>query len=149
MPKDMSVTMSQSEQDRFRKWVDSLDDKNKNECRILMTQTIFNIARRAKMFLASSQKRPTSVLQGSIYPLLNADKLGGSVYTKRLYGAYVEFGTGTKVVAPADVSDYAWTFKGKGIRKVNLRARPYLFPAWRLGIKEMSVKLERMGFEKK
>lgn len=49
------------------------------------------------------------------------------------YAAYVEFGTGTKVNipnAPAGLQQYAIQFKGKGIRQINLPARPYFFPAW-------------------
>lgn len=43
------------------------------------------------------------------------------------YAAYVEFGTGTKVNVPAGLEDYAIQFKGKGVRQVNLPARPFLF----------------------
>jgi len=47
------------------------------------------------------------------------------------YAAYVEFGTGGKefVKIPPGLESYAANFKGKGIRKVNLPARPYFFPS--------------------
>lgn len=45
------------------------------------------------------------------------------------YAAYVEFGTGTLVDIPPGLEGYASQFKGKGIRKVNLPARPYFFPS--------------------
>jgi HK97 gp10 family phage protein len=46
------------------------------------------------------------------------------------YAPYVEFGTGGTVNVPAGYEDFAIQFKGKGIRKINLRARPYLIPAF-------------------
>ena len=45
------------------------------------------------------------------------------------YAAYVEFGTGGLVNVPPELQDEAIKFKGKGIRQVNLRPRPYLYPA--------------------
>ena len=46
------------------------------------------------------------------------------------YAPYVEFGTGGEVNVPAGYESFAIQFKGKGIRKINLRARPYLIPAF-------------------
>lgn len=43
------------------------------------------------------------------------------------YAAFVEFGTGALVKVPAGLEDYAIQFKGKGIKQVNLPARPFLF----------------------
>lgn len=45
------------------------------------------------------------------------------------YAAYVEFGTGELVSVPKGLEDYAIQFNGKGIREVNLPARPFLFPS--------------------
>ena len=39
----------------------------------------------------------------------------------------MEFGTGALVNVPAGLEDYAIQFKGKGIKQVNLPARPFLF----------------------
>jgi len=52
------------------------------------------------------------------------------------YAAYVEFGTGGLVQVPNELKGQAWLFKGKGIKEVNLRARPYLYPALLRGRKE-------------
>jgi HK97 gp10 family phage protein len=46
------------------------------------------------------------------------------------YGAYVEFGTGSKVNVPSELKEYAMQFKGAGIRDVNTWAQPYLYPAF-------------------
>ena len=45
------------------------------------------------------------------------------------YAPYVEFGTGSRVQIPPGKEDYAAQFKGRGIRKVNRQAKPFLFPA--------------------
>ncbi len=58
------------------------------------------------------------------------DKLVYSVGSRLKYAPYVEFGTGGTVNVPAGYEDFAIQFKGKGIRKINLRARPYLIPAF-------------------
>jgi HK97 gp10 family phage protein len=47
------------------------------------------------------------------------------------YAPYVEFGTGGEVNVPDGYETFAIQFKGKGIRKINLRARPYLIPAFK------------------
>jgi len=52
------------------------------------------------------------------------------------YAAYVEFGTGGLVQVPNELKQQAWLFKGKGIKEVNLRARPYLYPSLLRGRKE-------------
>ena len=57
------------------------------------------------------------------------NKISAEVGTNVHYAPYVEFGTGTSVSVPTGLEDYAMQFKGRGIRKVNIRARPYLFPA--------------------
>lgn len=52
------------------------------------------------------------------------------------YAAFVEFGTGGLVQVPNELKEQAWLFKGKGIKEVNLRARPYLYPSLLRGRKE-------------
>lgn len=52
------------------------------------------------------------------------------------YAAYVEFGTGGLVQVPNELKEQAWLFKGKGIKEVNLRPRPFLYPALLRGRKE-------------
>ena len=148
MSETMKLVMPESEKADFRRWVYSLKSENMAQCRTLIVQTVMNTARRAKMFAPRSKKvGEGAFLISSIRPVISHNELGGSVYTQRYYAPYVEFGTGTGVVAPSDVADYAMTFKGRGIRKHNQRAQPYLFPAWRLAQKELMEKLKQMGFE--
>ena len=58
------------------------------------------------------------------------DKIVYTVGSALRYAPYVEFGTGGLVNVPAGFESFAIQFKGKGVRKVNLRARPYLIPAF-------------------
>lgn len=60
------------------------------------------------------------------------------------YAAYVEFGTGGLVHVPNELKEQAWLFKGKGIKEVNLRARPYLYPSLLRGRKEYLVSLKKL-----
>lgn len=51
------------------------------------------------------------------------------------YAPYQEFGTGTKVdlsylVEAGMPTNYAMQFKGRGIKEVNLKPQPFLFPAF-------------------
>ena len=45
------------------------------------------------------------------------------------YSAYVEFGTGGRVSVPKELKDVAIQFIGAGIKEVNLKPRPFLYPA--------------------
>jgi hypothetical protein len=45
------------------------------------------------------------------------------------YAGYVEFGTGGLVNIPAGLEDTAITWKGAGVRQVNMRAQPFFFRA--------------------
>ena len=71
-------------------------------------------------------------LRNSIY-LKEKSNDKGYIFTigsSASYAPYVEFGTGGEVNVPAGYETFAIQFKGKGIRKINLRARPYLIPAF-------------------
>ena len=45
------------------------------------------------------------------------------------YAAYMEFGTGGNVSVPLELADIAIQFKGKGAKKIDLRPRPFMYPA--------------------
>ena len=60
------------------------------------------------------------------------------------YAPFVEFGTGGLVEVPEEMKEIAIKFKGKGIRQVNLRARPYLYPSLLRGRKEYLEKLKKV-----
>ncbi len=46
------------------------------------------------------------------------------------YAPYMEFGTGDKAIAPEIFKDQADQFRGAGIRNVNLKPQPFMYPAY-------------------
>ena len=81
--------------------------------------------------------RDSSKLASSIN--MESKGLEAEITSKADYSPYVEFGTGGEVDVPKGMDDYAIQFKGQGLKKVSLIARPFLFPAWREnGLKMMN-----------
>lgn len=58
------------------------------------------------------------------------------------YAPFVEFGTGAIVSVPDEWKEIAIKFKGAGIKQVNLRARPYMYPAYVDGRKKYLERLK-------
>lgn len=57
------------------------------------------------------------------------NKVQGTVLVGKNYAPYVEFGTGTKVVVPQELQNFAKQFKANPkIKNVNLPARPFFYP---------------------
>jgi len=71
------------------------------------------------------------------------DQVIGEVAARTDYAAYVEFGTGTLVDVPAGLEEYAIQYKGKGVKQVNLPAKPFLFPAFTKQIAELPKEIEK------
>lgn len=72
----------------------------------------------------------TGALRASINMASTPNRLGGMVWTEKPYGPFIEFGTGALVSVPSGREEFAGQFKGKGVRKVNRKPRPFLFPAF-------------------
>jgi HK97 gp10 family phage protein len=53
-----------------------------------------------------------------------------AVEARAKYSPYIEFGTGGEVNVPAGYEDLAIRFKGKGIRRVNIKPQPFLIPSY-------------------
>jgi HK97 gp10 family phage protein len=73
----------------------------------------------------------TGALKNSIQstPIkVSKNEVTGGVEVGAAYAPYVEFGTGTRVKVPSELSDFAAQFKGDGIKEVNLPARPFFYP---------------------
>lgn len=151
MSKGVNIHIPEKEQVKFSRWIKSLENKNQREVKTLVRSTILNIHKWAVRFAPVDY----AILKSSIRPVFTSSGFGGSVRVRAKYGPYKEFGTGTKVFkqygefyAPdPEIRKYAAQFRGRGIRKVNMEAKPYLFPAFNLGVKEMTEKLKRMGFK--
>ena len=59
------------------------------------------------------------------------------------YAPYVEFGTGGLVEVPKEFDEQARLAIGKGIRKVNLPARPFMYPTYIYGKKHIETLLKQ------
>lgn len=87
---------------------------------------------------------------GKLGQSIKAHKINATHYrieaggTLAPYAPFVEFGTGGLVEVPEEMKEIAIKFKGKGIRQVNLRARPYLYPSLLIGRKEYLEKLKKL-----
>lgn len=60
------------------------------------------------------------------------------------YAPFIEFGTGGLVNVPDELKEIAIKYKGKGVKQVNLPARPFLYPALLVGRVEYVDKLKKV-----
>jgi HK97 gp10 family phage protein len=92
--------------------------------------SLINIQRKAKRAApVNKQVGYGGRLRAAINIDRNPDGMGGSVIAATEYAVYQEFGTGEAVKIPLGLEDYARQFKGKGVRKINIKPQPFLFPA--------------------
>jgi len=59
------------------------------------------------------------------------------------YAAYIEFGTGGAVEIPEGWEEIAAAFKGKGIRKVNIQAQPFLADNFRKERNRLTARIKK------
>lgn len=87
---------------------------------------------------------------GKLGQSIQANKIDGTNWsisagnTVSPYAPFVEFGTGGLVEVPDELKEIAIKFKGRGINKINLRARPFLYPALLRGRTEYLEKLKKV-----
>ena len=143
MSKGISITFTKAEQDKFRRWVRKQTAETKVKCQNVVVKHTLNLEKRSK----GSSPVDMGRLRGSIHHLFTGDKLGGMVYVGVKYAPYQEFGTGNKVMVLPGYEAYAMQFKGKGIRKVNVRPRMYFFRHFEMIKREMISDLNKMGFK--
>ena len=65
---------------------------------------------------------------------------GGGVVN---YAPYVEFGTGGLVEVPKEFDEQARLALGKGLRQVNLHPKPFMYPAYLFGKKQIKINLKK------
>jgi len=95
--------------------------------------------------LKAKQLSPVDLgkLRQSINYSKTSNGLGAMVSVNVSYAAYQEFGTGGLVNIPAELRELAEYYKGKGIKKINLRPQPYLYPAFVEGRKQLIEQLKK------
>lgn len=128
----ISIELQDRELAKLKHDLDNYIKHKKEDIKIIIAKTAVNI----KLEAQSEAQRDTSNLAGSIFiDDKKLDKLEVDIIGKAEYAPYVEFGTGKDVFKgpfsfPGEVQEYAKRFKGRGVRKVNLKSRPFLFPAF-------------------
>lgn len=113
---------------RFREMLNEYK-KTVNDLSIMMDQ---EIAAHGELMAASAKTKcpvDTGRLRSSIH--LNKQQfMSYQLIADTNYAAYVEFGTGKGFIPNGEPWDsIASTFKGKGIKEVNLLPRPYMRPS--------------------
>jgi len=130
---------------------DLLKLKNKlDKMRAFESKTLSNELGKTGLEIVRLAKREVRYDNGDLRKSISSEtnKTTKSVNIVALahYAPYVEFGTGGMV----DLTDmtelgipesYAAQFKGKGIREVNLPARPFFFSSARIGFKNLLNRL--------
>ena len=123
--------------------------KNKlDKMRAFESKTLSNELGKTGTEIVRLAKREVPAPTGTLRNSISAQRIGKSinVVAAAHYAPYVEFGTGGRV----DLTDmtqlgippsYAAQFKGKGIRDINLPARPFFFSSARIGFKNLLNRL--------
>ena len=134
------IKINQSDLKSLKKKMDNLRAFDKKKLSNEIGKSALEISRIAK--------KNVVVDSGNLKQSIKAEAKGktAEVVAGAKYAPYVEFGTGGKV----DLNDmlelgipasYASQFKGKGIKDINLPARPFFFNAARIGLKNLLVRL--------
>lgn len=137
---DVNIKINASDLSKLNKKLDKLRAFESQKVSKELGKTGLEIVRLAKREVPA----PTGTLRNTI----SAQRSGKTVnvIAAANYAPYVEFGTGGRV----DLDDmlrlgipasYAAQFKGKGIRDVNLPARPFFFSSARVGFQNLFNRL--------
>lgn len=136
------IKINQSDLAKLNKKLAQLQKFSKQELSNEIGRGALEIVGRAKQ----SAAKDTGALRQSINS--EASGKGVAVYANANYAPYIEFGTGSQV-SLADMKElgipdsYAAQFKGKGIKEVNLPARPFFFSSARVGFNNMLKRVDK------
>jgi HK97 gp10 family phage protein len=138
----MSVKISATDLKNLNKKLDNLKKFDK--------QTLSNELGRTGLDIASKAKKAAPVDKGTLKQSIKSERKGKSVevIAGANYAPYIEFGTGGMVKLDDMLelgipASYAEQFKGKGIKEVNLPARPYFFSSAREGLNDLFIRLKK------
>ena len=137
---NVNIKIDQSDLSKLKKKLDNL--------RAFESQKLSNELGKTALDISRMAKQSAPVDSGTLKQSIKAERKGKTVeiIAGAHYAPYVEFGTGGSV----DLDDmlqlgipasYAAQFKGKGIRDVNLPARPFFFSSGRIGFKNLLNRL--------
>ena len=138
----MSVKISATDLKKLNKKLDNLKKFDK--------QTLSNELGRTGLDIASKAKKAAPVDKGTLKQSIKSERKGKTVevIAGANYAPYIEFGTGGMVKLDDMLelgipASYAEQFKGKGIKEVNLPARPYFFSSAREGLNDLLLRLKK------
>lgn len=137
----VDVKLNKGDLKRLTRKLDNLKKISEQGLSNEIGQTVFKGAERMKSNVVVDKGN----LKQSI--AAGASKNKGFVKAKANYAPYIEFGTG-RLVNLEDLTDlglpasYAMQFKGKGIKEVNLPARPFFFSSMRIELKKLLDRLD-------
>ena len=83
-------------------------------------------------------KRLSPIDDGTLRQSIKTEKeykLSYKVTAYAKYSAFQEFGTGGLVNIPDGWERMAAKFKGKGVKQVNIKPHPFMYPAFKIGSK--------------
>jgi len=123
--------------------------KKLDNLRAFDKKTLSNELGRSAMDIVRMAKQNAPVDKGTLKQSIRSERKGKTVevIAGAHYAPYVEFGTGGMVnlddmlqlgIPPS----YAAQFKGKGIKEVNLPARPFFYNAALIGLKNLLGRLK-------
>jgi HK97 gp10 family phage protein len=123
----LSIEFNQQSLNAFYKYLKNLESQVSDYVRAEIEDSMLAIESEATNNVAVD----TGALKNSIQstPIkVTKNEITGGVEVGASYAPYVEFGTGTKVKVPSELSNFAQQYKGDGIKEVNLPARPFFYP---------------------
>jgi HK97 gp10 family phage protein len=135
------IKINKSDLSQLKKKLDNL--------RAFDKKTLSNELGRSAMDIVRMAKQNAPVDKGTLKQSIRSERKGKTVevIAGAHYAPYVEFGTGGMVKLDDMVQlgippSYAAQFKGKGIKEVNLPARPFFYNAARIGLKNLLGRLK-------
>jgi HK97 gp10 family phage protein len=123
----LSIEFNKQSLNAFYKYLKNLEDDVADYVRAEVEDSMLAIESEAANNVAVN----TGALKNSIQSMpikVSKNQITGGVEVGAAYAPYVEFGTGTRVKVPSELSDFAAQYKGDGIKEVNLPARPFFYP---------------------
>ena len=111
--------------------IDELGARLKDLSDNLQSKVLQEIEASGQVIVGAAQGR-TPVNTGLLRASTTAVPLGNGIeiVNPLSYAPYVEFGTGVLTDVPEGLETYAIQFKGEGVRKVNIPAKPFLFNSY-------------------
>jgi HK97 gp10 family phage protein len=138
----LSIEFNKQSLNAFYKYLKDLEGDVADYVRAEIEDSILAIESEA----ASEVRVDTGALKNSIQstPIkVSKNEITGGVEVGAEYAPYVEFGTGTRVKVPSELTSFASEFIGDGIKEVNLQARPFFYPAVWKQRQELPKNIER------